>query len=330
MEDYCIRYANYSDIPSIMNFIDEYWRKNHILSRDRGLFEWQYVDDGKLNMILGEDENGGVAAILGFIPYDKVDTKDFSLALWKAKPGTAFLGIKLLLFLLKNEPHRNMFCNGINVKTSAGIYHRLGIATGELSQWYRLAKGVKYRIACVEDDTVPEVTAEDGYSFEEMQREHVISEEDYEQISNPNVTPYKSYAYFVKRYINHPTYEYLVYKVIHSEVVKAIIVFRIQDCNDSHALRLIDYIGDYSVLYRLTSLIDELVKSLRTEYVDIYEKGLDDSELSASGWIKVGTNNNIIPNYFSPYTKCNVPISISTSDDNIVLFNVDGDQDRPN
>ena len=37
-----IRFAEEKDIPEIMKFIDEYWRKNHIMSRNRSLFEFQH------------------------------------------------------------------------------------------------------------------------------------------------------------------------------------------------------------------------------------------------------------------------------------------------
>ena len=37
---YEIRLANKSDIDSIMKFIDKYWKKNHIMSRNRELFEY--------------------------------------------------------------------------------------------------------------------------------------------------------------------------------------------------------------------------------------------------------------------------------------------------
>ena len=56
MGEYNIRFADYEDITTIMRFIDEYWKKGHILARDSELFEWQYVEDGKVNFVLGFDE----------------------------------------------------------------------------------------------------------------------------------------------------------------------------------------------------------------------------------------------------------------------------------
>ena len=42
-----IRLAVYNDIPLIMRFIDEHWKKGHILAANRTLFEWQYIIEKK-------------------------------------------------------------------------------------------------------------------------------------------------------------------------------------------------------------------------------------------------------------------------------------------
>ena len=44
-ERYEIRLANQNDIDSIMEFIDKHWKKDHILSKDKELFKYEYLDD---------------------------------------------------------------------------------------------------------------------------------------------------------------------------------------------------------------------------------------------------------------------------------------------
>ena len=71
--DYTIRFATKEDIEAIMLFIDRCWRKDHILARDRELFEWQYGGaDERVNIVLGLDENGNIQGMLGFIPRIKI------------------------------------------------------------------------------------------------------------------------------------------------------------------------------------------------------------------------------------------------------------------
>lgn len=331
MSGYIVRFANSDDIPNIMQFIDENWKKGHILAKDRTLFEWQYMSDEKLNMVIGEDENHTIQGILGFIPYADENDKDFSLALWKAKNGTAFLGVKLLMFLLKEEPHRQVFCNGINLNTTEGIYQRLGFKTGKLKQWYRLCDYPEYKIAKIEKKAIPNVKVASEVRLVKTEVYEELKTNASEKLFDTGKTPYKSESYISKRYFSHPVYEYNVYGLENeSGKFDAAIVFRIQECNGAKALRVIDFIGEYSQIYHITKQIEEIAKECGAEYIDIYEKGLDDNCLMEAGWQLVGADENIIPNYFAPYTQCNVDINICTTDENIFIFKGDGDQDRPN
>lgn len=331
MEECVIRYAQKDDIVDIMRFIDENWKAGHILSYNRMLFEWQYVTNEKVNMIVGVNEKGQFDAILGYIPYSGDSDKDFSLALWKAKNRTSFLGVKLLMFLLREESHRHVFCNGINVKTSAGIYHRLNIKTDQLTQWYRLRNVSGYKIAVVNDKCIPSIQAEYEYTLKEVFDVEMLEKISSAKMFDRKRSPYKSPEYIEKRYFKHPIYKYDVYAVTkENQLADAAIVIRVQEYNNSCVMRVIDVIGDYSILEFITDKLDELVKKYEAEYMDIYEYGIEKKTLSDAGWIEVGINGNIIPNYFAPYSPCNITINISTSDENIVLFKGDGDQDRPN
>lgn len=331
MREYMIRFAERKDIDSIMRFIDEYWRKDHILSRDRELFEWQYINNHKANMVLGVDDSNEIYGILGYIPYSAGDDKDFSLALWKARPNTAFLGVKLLMFLIENESHRNLFCVGINIDTTGKIYHRMGIKTEKMKQWYRLRNVEDYRIAVVMHEEIRpyhEETEKKLNRISSFQELKCLVGEDFFAKSE---VPYKSEQYVAKRYFNHPIYEYLVYLVEGNKgKSRTAIVLRVQECKGSRVLRFVDCLGDYTQIMYITKELDGLLEKFDAEYIDMFETGLADSILQNAGWSQVGSNENIIPNYFAPYIKCNVDINICTSNEHIVLFRGDGDQDRPN
>lgn len=332
MEDYIIRFADRQDIPSIMSFIDSDWRKGHILSYDRKLFEWQYVNNQKVNMVLGLNAKNEIQAVLGYIAYGADKDKDYCTSIWKAKAGTSFLGIKLLLFLLKEEPHRVMFSNGINVGTSGGIYQRLGIHIDKLKQWYRLQSNItNYKIAKIEKGEVPRIDVSDKFylslvsSFDEF-----VTCVSPEMFAKKNI-PFKGKEYINSRYFNHPSYNYQIYAVFdENRIAHSAIVFRLQMYKEACALRIVDFLGRLDDFYYLTKNIEEVAEFYNAEYIDIYEYGLDDSRLYDSGWLLVGSNENIIPNYFAPYVQENVEINICTTNKNIVLFKGDGDQDRPN
>ena len=149
MKDCVIRMAVYEDIPAIMRFIDQYWKKGHILATNRELFEWQYTNDKIVNMVIGVDHEDHIQGILGFIPYHSGSDKDLALALWKANHVKSLLGIRLLSYLKKEVQHRNIVCTGINLETTSKIYTQMGMKIGTMTQWYRLASVEDYKVARV-------------------------------------------------------------------------------------------------------------------------------------------------------------------------------------
>lgn len=330
MEDFLIRYATIEDIPSIKIFIDEEWKKNHIFVREEGLFEWQYTSD-KLDYVLGLDSDGNIQGMLGFISYDDSKERDIATSMWKAMPGTGFLGVKLLMHIMQNEPHRSLFSPGINVKTSGGIYRRLGISTGRMNQWYRIHKQERYHIAKITDGEIPDYELHKTKAFKFESLEDMLCKFEFDKYVSKEVVPYKSRAYLQRRYFGHPLYKYLIYGLaIDDEDISVVIVARIQNCNGTCAIRLVDCLGDYNKIGYITAFFDDLLEEYSAEYIDFYEKGIDGNLLKSAGWKKRDETGNIIPNYFSPFERTNVEVNYCTTDDSIVLFRGDGDQDRPN
>ncbi len=332
--DYEIRYAEVSDIDSIMRFIDENWKKDHILSRNRELFEWQYGgEDNRINMIIGLDSSKNIQGLIGFISYGNNENSDIALAMWKANKNTGFLGIRLLAYLLENKPHREVVCPGINPYTTQTIYERMGMNVGIMTQWYRLACRKEYRIASILDDTIPEYSEEtEGILLSE-----VLSYDDLPELFNTtnddylNSIPFKSLEYIKKRYFLHPVYDYKVFAIKGiREKADTLIIFRVQECNGSKALRVIDCIGTVSDIGLITEEIDRLLRKYDCEYADLYETGLSHEMMTKAGWLSATDEENIIPDYFSPYECRKVNIYFSSSSYSAVLFKGDGDQDRPN
>ena len=321
-----IRFATPNDAPKIMKFIDDYWKKNHILARDEKFFRYFYQDGENLNFVIAEDEIA-VNAILGFVPYANTN-RDVLLALWKANhTSDPLLGMKLLDYLNKNGDTNILACVGINPKTTIPLYEYLGYKTGKMKHWYRLNKNCEYKIAVVEDKKVPPTKnfpCKEFSTFEEM-----TSAMDMEQYKNSSPKPYKENWYIKKRYFDHPVFKYYAFGVEDSGKVRAVFFYRVQECNNSRALRLIDCIGDCRDFEKIGGILDTLLERHKAEYVDIYEVGVDDEKFFKAGFLQVEGSGNIIPNYFAPYEAKNVDIYYCTIDAEIILFNGDGDQDRP-
>jgi hypothetical protein len=313
-----------------MKYIDTYWKKDHILARDRKLFEWQYVNYGRVNFVVGADDNGDIQGILGYIPYGNNDDKDIALALWKANKSASFLGIRLLMFLIKEEKHRNIICTGINMSTTSKIYEQFGMKVARMNHWYRLRDGADYVIGKIADAEIPEIPLDKFtlhliYGADDLDKIEILKK------INADSVPYKSKEYLKKRYFDHPEYRYYVYGICSSNAkTLGLLVLRIQEFNDSRVIRFVDFLGEQSALAGITGGIDVLLKQFEAEYIDMYETGLDEDILLKAGWKKTSESGNIIPNYFAPFEQKNVDIFCAASDAGAVLFRGDGDQDRPN
>ena len=42
MSNLTVEHCNESEVEMVMNYINDHWEEDHILSKDRALFTWQY------------------------------------------------------------------------------------------------------------------------------------------------------------------------------------------------------------------------------------------------------------------------------------------------
>ena len=101
------------------------------------------------------------------------------------------------------------------------------------------------------------------------------------------------------------------------------------------ALRVVDIIGDESLLPWVTHALQDILENEGIEYLDLVSYGIDDGMLQHASLSKVDlTGDQIVnPNYFQPFTQKNIPIHFCVEGQispNLRLFKADGDQDRPN
>ncbi len=323
-----IRFAVEKDVPAIMNFIDQYWHKGHIMSHDRILFDFQHKWGNEISFVISE-ENGFITGILGYIPYGD-SNRDITLAIWKAnKTKDAMQGINILSYLRENGNVRSISAPGINPKTIP-IYDFLGIDTGKMKQWYRLRDKSKYKIALVTNDEIPAVSFSDDISIEEI-NDFSDAELKFgiEDCLYRNHQLIKSKEYLRRRYFEHPYFSYIKYG-LKRDNQKLFVVLRVQKCNGSALIRVIDCIGDLPIFIYFTPQIDDLLIRYDCEYADCYETGVLDDYFFKGGWRLVAESGNIIPEYFAPFECRNIDIFYMSEIKRVVLFKGDGDMDRPN
>ena len=324
-----IRFATLEDTEKLMKFVSVNWRAEHILARDKKFFCYFLKDGENLNRVISEND-GVIDAVIGFIPYGRKH-RDIINCMWKANhdSGDPAIGLKLLNYLMKNADIRIMSSPNINPQTIP-IYQYLGIHTGKMKHWYRLNPNVNYKIAVIKNFDIPPVKNSSMHFKEFSTMDELTTSMDMKKYKASNPKPYKENWFIRHRYFDHPIYKYYCFGVAQKDnSVNAVFFYRVQECNGSQVVRLVDCIGDFNDFAQIGTILDELLKRYNAEFVEIYAAGLDDELFKQAGLTDAETTNNIIPHYFTPYAARNIEIYYFSTDPKTVLFNGDGDTDRP-
>ena len=332
-EKYEIRFAHYEEIDEIMRFIDEHWKKGHILSYNRELFEYDMVIDGRVNFMIARNrESGMIEGLAGFIPASRDKTRyDTWGSIWKVVDGAmGLLGLELSRRIEKNENIRSALTMGINPETAVPIVKRMRHFedVGKMQHFYCLADCSTYQIAKVQhyepfiENIDYQVKVTEFKTFEELEDRYDVS-------ANTDAVPYKDSWYVKHRYFDHPIYHYQVFGLSEKDVVQALLVCRTQEYAGAEALRIVDYIGEARLFAGISGFLKEKLQEY--EYIELYCYGFDTSYVKQSGMTEVTDHDtNIIPNYFSPYVAENIDVWVGVPKGHAVFFKADGDQDRPN
>ena len=247
-ERYDIRFARYDEIEEIMQFLDTYWKKGHILATNRTFFEYEMVVDGKVNFIIAKDRvTGKIHGLDGFLCASKnTDKLDIWGSMWKVIPeAMGMLGMEIDRRLKEYTKCRNCMVIGGNPKTTIPLIENIlkYRNTGRMQHFYCLSKREEYHIARV-------AHFEEFIENKEFQAEYVRinSGEELESLydfSNAEeMVPYKDTWYVEHRYIEHPVYRYQVYGLMDNKRVGALLICRAQEYDGCKALRIMDYIGN--------------------------------------------------------------------------------------
>lgn len=334
-EKYEIRLAQMSDVDAIMRYIDEHWRKGHIMSRDKSLFMYEFEENNSINMILAvEDSSGDIVGIHGFIK-SALDSELFDLwgSFWHVRSDVRapMLGAMLIRKLKKFVPYRNRLEIGINKKTTEKIYKSFfKDKVSLMNHYYLLNENTdEYVIADIENYQAScYACTQSDFSSRKID---AYSEVDFSYInSDIEKVPYKNSRYIKRRYFEHPYYQYQIFQLSDYDTM-ALLIGRVIDVNGRSVFRIVDYIGNHNLLGSCGEFLNNLLQSNEYEYVDFYNLGIDKDLFEKAGFACRDTDDmNIIPNYFEPFIQQNVDIYVAHKNSNVIFCRGDGDQDRPN
>ena len=333
-ERYEIRLARYDEIPKIMAFIEDNWKKGHILARDRKFFEYEFLEEnGTVNVLLAIDRGKQtIEAMQGILKASRDKSHlDIWGSCWKVLPGNLpMLGFEVWNQCTIQTGARHQLGIGGNPNTAKKVLEKmLRAKLTKMEHYYMLNDSRQdFQIAKIEKKEEPRRILTPQFLVERIEEEEQFVSL-YPDIDNPKAVPYKDAWYLTKKYFHHPIYRYEVYRISDQGKTKSFFAIRIQKCGTGKAARLVDYVGDCTAIAYTGSFFVNYLQERDCEYIDFYNYGFKEQALLSAGFIKRTEGDaNIIPNYFQPFVRENIDILVQLVE-GATYCKADGDQDRP-
>lgn len=323
-----IRLCKVDEINKLQDFIHNEWRKEHILSKSKYLLDFQHLDkqSGNYNFIVAENDiSKEFDAVLGFIPTNQYDrsiiSRDIWLAIWKAKSNFPTLGLRIFLALEEIYKPTSIAASGIS-NEGLKFYQALHYKIGTMNHFYIKNDLLKvFNIADFKQYKAP-------YEKSLLTIKSITRKEFESSGLEFNFYPHKTLVYFINRYLGHSLYDYKIYGIFANNKILAAFVVRVQDCQHTQCLRIIDWIGEFPI--NIYSCFQELLQEKECEYIDMLCYMEDITPILDMGF-RLKEKDEIVPNYFEPFEKKNVLVNVAykANYQNYTFFKGDSDQDRP-
>lgn len=326
---YDIRLAQKSDIDTIMEFINSYWKKGHILGTNKPFFEYEMTMNDEVHFIVAfSKQTGALEGIQGYIPSSmNPQKKDLWAVVWKVLDSSIpMLGSELKKRLLSLAGGRFELGVGANPQTAVPILRFLGYEVQRMHHYYLLNPNSERKVSKIINYSFSSVNHYDISVKRVFDIDQLNKCFDYDSIEEK--IPFKDAWYIKHRFFDHPIYSYNVFLAQYKSK-SLIIIAREQLYCGVKVLRLVDFIGNESIIEKLGDFFQGIVMDY--EYIDVYFAGIPVDLFSGAGFVeRKPDDDNIIPNYFEPYIQENVDIWVDSNVKGCTFFKADGDQDRPN
>jgi len=308
-----IRLVKKEELGLLQQFLNDYWKKDHILATNKALLDYQHFNGYGYNFVVGI-ENGKIYTALGFVPTQQYDPEikplDIWLCIWCKTPDCPKgLGTKLLDFLEEGLRPRTIGAVGIN-DTIEQLYLKRGWVSGVANHYY---------LPFVDFLARWEET-------EEMERVH--------EAYVPEQIPAKSAIYVNTRYLLHPFYQYTLYSIRGC-------YFVVRKINNGKAsiLRIVDIYGELPE--NIQYAFNRLLYIQNAQYIDCVNYGIPKESFLRMGMLEK-PDNLIIPNWTEPWVMEHKPVKFAYKPSTVErvcgeecwtinryrIFKADADQDR--
>lgn len=321
------------DKELLLTYIDQFWQKNHILVKNKDLFNWQHQDKLFCNFYVFKNEEK-ICGILGFIPtyqYDKslAKNKDYFGAIWSVNKLAPPAAGHFLMKKLINTENPN-FIGFVGISEQAKFfYKKWKLKINSLNHYFIINSSLK------EFKILKKNRSENNFLAAKNTKFKLIKIDNVSELKLVHkYKPEKTINYLVKRYQKHPVYNYFFYGLEDkNNNILCVFVIRKQNYLDSSCLRIIDIFGDIDNVGSLKKQFENLLSIENAEYIDLLNYGISEKIFKKLDFSKLDFSSDdiIIPNFFHPFIQRNIKIEFSyiSKYEDFTIFRGDGDQDRP-
>ena len=327
-------------VNDLVEFIDTYWKKDHIFARSPEFLSWNHYDKTNdcYNFIIAvQKSTGKIQAMEGFTlssHFDPDIQKPVAWgSMWKNRLEAEEPGLGLMVHWKLYETYGKYGSCGIGMsKKAVRISNAIVANVAVLAKQYFILHPVKteFKIAA-------NTASGARYSAKAVKSNKKLlncSQDDFNALDGvviKTIPQHKSLKYYINRYFNHPIYKYQASMVRdNNSGITAVIFWRFCYYESAKCIRIVDYFGEEDALAGcLDGFLDLLVEH-DSEYIDFICKGMPPEIMEAAGFADRGKQDGIvIPNYFEPFVQSNIDVYCSVYPTDIRVFKGDSDQDRP-
>ena len=308
-------------------FLIKNYYKNHILAKNKNLFDWFYKSNKFYNFIIAL-KNKSIIGVIGYIPLKKFDKKlkknhyFFSIAsVLKSKVP----GIFLKLILKVRSFNTSDFVGVVGINQELLNFHRwIGYKVFLMNHHFFQNKNFKIKIL---KKKYKRTIIAKTLNIIKINKNNL-------SLIDKNIfkkqTPQKSNTYLLNRYIKNPFYKYNIYLLKKSNI-KILVISRILKVKKVSILKIIDCIYNREDFKYIGTSLQKILEETKCEYADMYSYGISKKLCQKSGFLNRYQGKEIIPEYFEPFVNKNIDIygAYISKNKNIRLFKGDGDMDRP-
>ena len=311
-------FPNISNIIEIQKYINQYWKKNHILSNNKKLLCWQHSFKKKKIDFLISKKQKKIISILGVINQSRDKSySEVSLAIWHSK--NKLFGLNLILKLFKVKSIKIIKATTMSPGV-VDLYKLLGFTVQNFNQYYLTNIPKKKQIISknlIETKINNKITTK-NFFFKKIN--HIFKYK--KNLSNKN--------YIKWRFCNHPIHEYYF---ISDNIFNLILICRISTIKKIKFLSVVDFYGSFKKKIFFIKKINLFLKEHNFHHIEFLHYGSEDKNIIDAGF-KKANKEAILPLYTQPYIgvkKRNMicAYKITPSIKKIKIVRADGDSDRP-